>query len=100
MEPSFPEMEPRLHFGSRFTVHGSQFTVGPNGTYRTHVTHGTARVEAHEPPTANCLPLTANRQPLVLRLQSMVPEKIHEFLVVIRPDIEEDAHPTITTSGC
>jgi len=74
--------------------------VGPNATYGTHVTHGTARVEAHEPPTANCQPLTANRQPLVLRLQSMVPEKIHEFLVVIRPDIEEDAHPSITTSGC
>ena len=36
---------------------------------------------------------------LLFRLEAMVPEKIHEFLIVIRPDIKQDAHPAITTSG-
>jgi len=45
---------------------------------------------------AKCSPLA----PSLLRLQPMVPEKIHELLVVIRLDIEENAHPTVTASGC
>jgi hypothetical protein len=57
----------------------------------------TAR-QALAPPNQ---PPNATRQtPSLLGFQAMMPEKIHELLIVVRSYIEEDAHPTIAAPGC
>jgi hypothetical protein len=102
MEPQFSKMEPGLHFRVRrspFTVRGPRFTVKRcskevDGTLSGPDRQGFfGRMANRELRTVNC-------QPLLLRLQTMVPEEIHEFLVVVRLDIEENAHPAIAASGC
>jgi hypothetical protein len=52
--------------------------------------------------SANGKLLTANRKRLtfsLFRLQPVVPEKIHELLVMVRLDIEENAHPSVAASS-
>jgi hypothetical protein len=54
-------------------------------------------------PKAERQTLNAKRQTphaSLVWLQTMVTEEVHELLVVVRPNIEKDAHPAIAASGC